>query len=166
MKHVGEYAMIVVDKTQRTLSLVDCGALVAVVPVLVGKNGGHKQQEGDMRTPEGRSFVLRLLPDEEAVGEGYYKGLHISYPDIADAVRGLSTGLIDEPTCRQIIEDCKQGNIPPQESALGGFVAIHAGLADDEKFERGTLGCVVMRNRDMDEVYAFAKAGMPILIYP
>lgn len=158
--------MIVVDKTQRTLALVTNGKTVASFPVLVGKNPGHKEREGDMRTPEGCYFVLRLLPDEEAVGEGYYKGLHLSYPDVSDAARGLANGATDEALYQQVVRAYREGNIPPQESALGGYVAIHAGLAEDEKFVRGTLGCVVMRNRDMDQVYAFARPGMPIFIWP
>ena len=166
MTEAGEYAIIVVDKTQRTLALVQSGLTVATFPVLVGRNPGTKEQEGDMKTPEGCYFVLRLLPDEEAVGEGYYKGLHISYPDVSDAARGLQSGLIDVSMYQQIVRDYQQGNIPPQESPLGGYVAIHAGLADDEKFVRGTKGCVVLRNNDMDQVYAFARSGMPVFICP
>ena len=166
MAERGEFAMIVVDKTKRTLSLVANSETIATFPVLVGQNPGTKEREGDMRTPEGCYFVYRLLPDEESVGAGYYKGLHISYPDVSDAARGLASGLIDAAMYEEIVEDYRQGNIPPQETTLGGYVAIHAGLAEDEKFERGTNGCVVLRNSDMDRVYAFAHAGMPILICP
>lgn len=166
MTEAGEYALIVVDKTRRTLSLVANGNTEATFPVLVGQNIGTKEREGDMRTPEGCYFVLRLLPDEEAVGEGYYKGLHLSYPDVSDAARGLAGGVIDEPVYQQIVSDYQQGNIPPQETPLGGYVAIHAGLAEDEKFVRGTKGCVVLRNSDMDQVYAFARPGMPVFICP
>lgn len=158
--------MIVVDKTQATLSLVDNGKTLAAFPVLVGQNARTKEREGDMRTPEGCYFVLRLLPDEEAVGAGYYKGLHISYPDVSDAARGLASGLINETLYQEIVQAYREGNIPPQESALGGYVAIHAGLAEDEQFVRGTKGCVVLRNADMDEVYKFARSGMPIFICP
>ena len=162
----GEYAIIVVDKTRRTLSLVANSETRATFPVLVGQNTGTKEREGDMRTPEGCYFILRLLPNEEAVGAGYYKGLHLSYPDVSDAARGLAGGLIDERLFHEVVQAYRQGDIPPQETALGGYVAIHAGLAEDEKFERGTKGCVVMRNTDMDQVYAFARPGMPVFICP
>ncbi len=160
-----EAALIVVDKTARTLSLVAHGETMACFPVLVGQNLGAKEREGDGRTPEGCYFVLRLLPDENAVGNGFYKGLHLSYPGIADAARGLDSGLIDAPTFQQIVQAYQKGNIPPQETALGGYVAIHAGLADDEPFMRGTKGCIVMRNTDMDVVFAFAHAGIPVIIH-
>ncbi len=166
MAEAGEYSVIVVDKTQRTLSLIKNSKNIATFPALVGLNIGTKEREGDMRTPEGCYFILRMLPDEEAVGEGYYKGLHISYPDVSDAARGLASGVIDESIYQQILLDYMEGSIPPQESVLGGYVAIHAGLAEDEKFERGTKGCVVLRNSDMDQVYAFAHPGMPIFIRP
>jgi L,D-transpeptidase catalytic domain len=161
-----ETAMIVVDKTARTLSLVENGHTIATFPVLVGQNPGTKRCEGDMKTPEGRYFVLRLLPDEAAVGTGYYKGLHISYPEIKDAEAGFAEGRIDEALYMQILRDYQEGTIPAQESSLGGYVAIHAGLAEDEKFERGTKGCVVLRNTDMDQLYDFARAGMPIFVRP
>jgi hypothetical protein len=162
----GEYAMIVVDKTRRTLSLVSNSKTLATFPVLVGESPGTKEREGDMRTPEGCYFVLRLLPDEDAVGEGYYKGLHLSYPDVSDAARGLTEGRIDAALFEEVVQAYRHGDVPPQESPLGGYVAIHAGLAEDEKFVRGTKGCVVLRNKDMDELYAFARPGMPIFLYP
>ena len=158
--------MIVVDKVARTLTLVESGKVVARFPVLVGNNPGPKEREGDGRTPEGRYFVLRLLPDEAAVGAGYYKGLHLSYPEVKDAERAHLEGRISDDLLRRILDDYATGTIPPQESSLGGYVAIHAGLAPDEPFERGTKGCVVMRNADMDHVYAFAQAGTPVLILP
>ena len=102
--------------------------------------------------------------DEEAVGTGYYKGLHFSYPSPCDAQEGLKKGIIDEATHDTILNAYRVGRVPPQETALGGFVAIHGGLSPDEKFERGTKGCIVLRNADMDRLYAFARAGMPVLI--
>ncbi len=146
MTETGECPIIVVDKTARTLSLVANGETLTTFPVLVGQHSGTKEREGDMRTPEGCYFVLRLLPNEDAVGEGYYKGLHLSYPDVSDAARGLKAGLIDRLLYRQVERDYPMGNIPPQASPIGGYVAIHAGLSEDEKFVRGRKGCVVMRN--------------------
>lgn len=156
--------MIVVNKTTRTLSLVENGQVRACFPVLVGQNVGTKEREGDWRTLEGNYIILRLLPDEAAVGAGYYKGLHLSYPSVEDALRGMTSGLIDEPLYRDVVHTFQQGLIPPQETALGGYVAIHGGLAETETFERGTKGCVVMRNKDMDQVYDFSHAGMPVFI--
>jgi hypothetical protein len=166
MRKTIEASMVVIDKTARTLSLVEDGQTIATFPALLGKNSGPKEREGDMRTPEGRYFVLQLLPDETTAGTGYYKGLHISYPEVKDAEKGFAEGRIDQQVYEQILWDYQQGKMPPQESALGGCVAIHAGLAPDEKFERGTKGCVVLRNEDMDHLYAFSYPGMPILILP
>ncbi len=166
VSQVIEARTIVVEKGARTLALVESGRTVARFPVLVGGNPGPKKQEGDGRTPEGHYFVLRLLADEAAAGVGYYKGLHISYPEVKDAERAYLEGRIGDDLLRRILKDYATGTIPPQESLLGGYVAIHAGLAPDEPFERGTKGCIVMRNADMDSVYAFAQAGTPVLIVP
>lgn len=164
--HTIETEIITVNKTARTLSLVRQGQVLFSCPVLVGQNPGAKQQEGDGKTPEGCYFILRLLPDENAVGKGYYKGLHISYPSLNDAAQGLAQGRIDAEVFGAIATAYQQGIIPPQETALGGYVATHAGLSEDEPFERGTRGCIVLRNSDMDQVYTFARPGMPFVISP
>ena len=157
---------ILVNKAARTLTLIENGEAGASFPVLIGKNPGPKERMGDDRTPEGDLHVAQMLPDEAAVGAGYYKGLHISYPHPEHAAVGRSLGLIDEDVEKEVVRAFEAGEITPQVSALGGEVAIHAGLAPDELFVRGTRGCVVMRNADMDVVYAFACQGMRILITP
>src|SRR5688572_17485777 len=50
--------LVKVDKSDRVLSLMSQGSVVATFPIVLGGNPvGHKQQEGDQRTPEGR-YVL------------------------------------------------------------------------------------------------------------
>jgi hypothetical protein len=70
-----------VEKSTRKLYLLQAGKVVREFPVALGGNPtGHKQQEGDQRTPEGR-YVL----DFKKSDSGYYKAIHISYPDAADS---------------------------------------------------------------------------------
>ncbi len=153
-----------VDKTLRRLRLLDAGAVVAEFPVLVGKLDGPKSRKNDDRTPEGDFRVSRMLPDEAAVGKGYYKGLHISYPERHDIEGGFALGLIDGQMREQLLQELEATGEACQDTELGGWVAIHGGLQPDEIFERGTLGCVVMRSADMDVVYEFSSPDMPIRI--
>ncbi|MCB1789914.1 MAG: L,D-transpeptidase family protein, partial [Gammaproteobacteria bacterium] len=78
--------LVVVNKCERVLLLLRRGNEIARFRVsLGGQPVGHKQQEGDRRTPEGR-----YLLDYKKSDSAYYKAIHISYPnakDVADARR-------------------------------------------------------------------------------
>ena len=71
---------IVVIKKERTMYLYRDGEVVNTLPVSLGKNPvGHKQQQGDNRTPEGEFFIHRKLCSPK-----YYRSLCISYPRAED----------------------------------------------------------------------------------
>lgn len=83
-----------VDKLGRRLYLMLGGEVVRSFPVALGGNPvGHKQQEGDRRTPEGR-YVLDFRKADSA----YHRALHISYPDANDSdsarIRGVPRAVL------------------------------------------------------------------------
>ena len=49
---------------------------------------GHKQREGDQRTPEGR-YTL----DYKKSNSGFYKAIHINYPNLDDIKRANELGV-------------------------------------------------------------------------
>jgi murein L,D-transpeptidase YafK len=49
---------------------------------------GHKRKEGDERTPEGR-YVL----DWRNPGSGYFRSIHISYPNAHDVAAAKRAGV-------------------------------------------------------------------------
>jgi len=58
-------------------------------PIASGCNPlGHKQQEGDGRTPEGR-YVLDAKKSDSA----FYKAIHVSYPNAQDSVAAQVLGV-------------------------------------------------------------------------
>ncbi|MDF3032057.1 MAG: hypothetical protein K0R03_2615 [Moraxellaceae bacterium] len=136
---------VLVDKSERRLYLYRKQTLLAAFPVAFGANPrGHKQQEGDERTPEGR-YVL----DYRKADSAYYKSIHISYPAARD------------------IAAAKKRGVPP-----GGFVMIHGqrngfGWAAflTQRFD-WTNGCIALRNADMEVVWQSVQAGTPIEIRP
>jgi len=81
---------ILVEKSHRRLTLMQDEQPVADFPALVGAVEGPKERSMDHRTPEGEYTVAALLPDEDAVGAGYCKGLHVSYPATKDIARSSS----------------------------------------------------------------------------
>lgn len=112
--------------------------------VFGGSPQGHKTQEGDKKTPEGR-YILDYKKSDSA----YYKAIHISYPnaqDIAQAkARGVSPG-------GQIM-------IHGQPNGLGWNHLV------TQRFN-WTNGCVALSNADMDVVWSLVKVGTPIQIQP
>ena len=71
---------LVVHKSKRTMSAYYQGKLLKTYPILLGKQPvGHKQFEGDGKTPEGKYRINERNPNS-----GYHKNLGVSYPNEAD----------------------------------------------------------------------------------
>ena len=83
---------IIVEKAKRQLTLYIGAKAVKTYRIALGGNPiGHKQQEGDSRTPEGKYTI-----DAKNPNSSFYKSLHISYPANRDRAqarrRGVSPG--------------------------------------------------------------------------
>jgi len=136
---------ILVIKKDRKMYLYKEGKVQSVIPVSLGKNPiGHKQQEGDNRTPEGEYFVHRKLCSPK-----YYRSLCISYPRPED------------------IEQARAKGVNP-----GGAVTIHAqptwnanGKGDNYTLSHNwTQGCVAVTNDVMKKLWYVVREGVPITI--
>ncbi len=113
--------------------------------ISIGQNPtGHKQYQGDNRTPEGRYTINDRNPHSI-----YHLNLGISYPNNTDRKRAAQLG-----------------------KAPGGDIKIH-GFADqngstklmDTKFAY-TWGCIAVTNTEMKEIYQLVKIGAVIVIKP
>lgn len=149
---------VVLRKSARNLALCKNGTLVANYRMGLGFAPlGDKQVEGDGKTPEGVFYVASLLPDSD-----YYKAFLISYPDKADAQRGLTAGIITQAQKNAIDTAQTQCATPPQTTALGGYVEIH-GMGGDSDW---TLGCAALDNIAVDALWAKLKVRDTIVILP
>jgi murein L,D-transpeptidase YafK len=97
---------------------------------------GHKQFEGDGRTPEGQYFITHRNPNSS-----FYLSLGISYPNAEDIAFAEAAGR------------------PP-----GGDIFIHGGPRGPISQRDWTAGCISVTDRQMEEVYAMVKPGTPIWI--
>jgi hypothetical protein len=86
----------------------------------------------------------------------------ISYPDKADAQRGLTAGIITQAQKNAIDTAQTQCATPPQTTALGGYVEIH-GMGGDSDW---TLGCAALDNIAVDALWAKLKVRDTIVILP
>jgi len=154
---------VVVDKERRTLTLRFDGTPIKTWPIALGfAPDGHKQQEGDGRTPEGTYRIVEALPAPRPVARYGARSLRLDYPGVADAARGRAAGLIDERTEEAIRSAHAAGRMPPQETALGGSVRIHGGGAGED----WTLGCIALRDADVVELFRYVQVGTPVEVLP
>jgi hypothetical protein len=153
---------IVVHKSARNMALCDSGSLVANWEVGLSSFAptGDKQEEGDGKTPEGVFYAAQKIPTSS-----YYKAYLISYPDSADADRGLSGGLIDQSEHDAITAAQEGCTTPPQTTQLGSYVEVHAGYADAGESD-WTLGCVAINNGNMDVLWSVLDVNETIVIVP
>ena len=134
---------VLVDKSDEKLFLLKDGSVIAEYSVSFGANPeGHKQQEGDERTPEG-SYVL----DHKKADSVFYKAIHISYPNEADKKSAAARGV--DPGGAIMIHG--------QRNRLGWLSFI------TQRFN-WTDGCIAVTNAEMDEIWNSVAANTPIEI--
>lgn len=153
-------AVIIVDKTAKTLGLYADGRLRTdtglpdgrplCFPVQVGWNPGHKQAEGDKRTPEG------WYRTSDKPRSAWYRAIAVHYPEQRDADAALADGRIDAATWTRITDALAAGEKPPQNTPLGGEILIHGGGQDREP----TKGCVALDDVDLKDLRTWLPAGM------
>jgi murein L,D-transpeptidase YafK len=136
---------VIVHKAKRRLELWQGNKLLRSYRISLGLNPqGHKQREGDFRTPEGR-YVL----DVRNPRSDFFLSMRVSYPNSSDIARARKAG------------------VPP-----GGQIMIH-GLPNEPRWppehyarENWTDGCIALNNADMMEVWMLVADGTPIDIRP
>jgi len=139
---------VVVYKAKRKLYLYSGGKILKTCDIALGKSpAGHKRQEGDGRTPEGKYVLDWRNPDSK-----YHLSLHISYPNEADRKRA------------------KQQGVSP-----GGDIMLHGypGGAFKSWWSRywflgrdWTDGCIAVSNSAIEYIWKSVDDGDPIQIHP
>lgn len=136
---------VLVVKSERKLYLLRGGQPYRSYRVALGLNPfGHKEREGDYRTPEGRYALDMRNPRSE-----FFLSIRVSYPNERD------------------MEKARRNRMRP-----GGSIMIH-GLPNvpkrsPEYYRRTdwTDGCIALSNDDMLEVWLLTRPNTPIEIRP
>jgi murein L,D-transpeptidase YafK len=138
---------ILVKKSQRRLYLMRDGKPFRTYRVSLGINPvGHKEYEGDNRTPEGRYYI-----DWRNANSRFTKALSISYPNSEDRRRAQRKGLSPGGMIMIHGEPRSQRNRDLQR-LIGG--------------EDWTEGCIAVSNLAIDEIWRYTIDGTPIEILP
>ncbi len=136
---------IEVRKSVRKLQLYSNGKIVKSYDVALGRNPvGHKQREGDSKTPEGTYYITH-----HNLRSAYHLSLGISYPNEKDKANAEKLGV-----------------------SAGGNIMIH-GLPNYAPFfgrlyrlRDWTQGYIAVNNQEIEEIYAAVKDGTIIEILP
>ena len=143
---------VVVLKSQKVLMLIDKNdqVLKRYRIALGAEPIGHKTQEGDESTPEGRYTIDWLKEDSS-----FYRALHISYPNTQDKAQAKK-----------------------RKVSAGGAIFIH-GLPNEVQdmnipkwaypvhyMYNWTNGCIAVTNKEMDEIIDLVQINTPIFIFP
>ncbi len=140
---------IEVFKNQRLLLLKSNQDVIRQYPIRLGFNPkGHKHFENDGRTPEGIYSI-----DWRNSQSAYYKSLHISYPNAKDIAYAKQH---HQPTGGDIMI---HGSVPKSLLSMP-FSSTYMPHKD------WTLGCIAVRNVDIDEIWQLVPNQTKIIIYP
>jgi len=133
-----EVTSVVVNKGARSLYLLHHGEILEGYKVDLGfAPEGHKEVEGDGRTPEGTYLIDRRNPNSQ-----FHLSLGISYPNAADVQRARALG-----------------------KKPGGDIFIHGQpVAYRPKRPDWTAGCIAVKNREIEQIYAMVRNGTPITL--
>jgi murein L,D-transpeptidase YafK len=136
---------LLVRKSERRLYLLRAGQVLREYRVALGLSPqGHKQREGDYKTPEGQYKLIRRNPRSD-----FFLSMEISYPNSTDLTRAQ-----------------RQGVKPGGAIMLHGWPNIPRKTIDYYKSTDWTDGCIAVANADMVEIWLMTPLETPIEIVP
>lgn len=136
---------VVVEKGERKLHLLKKGEIFKTFDIALGNAPeGHKQEEGDSRTPEGLYRLDLRNPDSD-----FFLSIRVSYPNAEDRRKARERGV--SPGGQIMIHG--QPNVPTYSA---GFYRT----AD------WTDGCIAVSNSDMIDIWLMTPDDVPIEIRP
>jgi murein L,D-transpeptidase YafK len=139
----GQADRVVVKKAERRLYLMRGEHVLQSYAIALGFQPiGHKEREGDGRTPEGRYQL-----DRRQSRSRFHRALHVSYPSPVDRTRAARRG------------------VPP-----GGLIMLHgqpnASAGEPSRLEDWTHGCIAVSNAEIEDIWTRTVEGTPIEILP
>ncbi|MEO6098229.1 MAG: L,D-transpeptidase [Fibrobacteria bacterium] len=108
----------------------------AAFPMAIGRNSGDKGDAGDLRTPEGRFWIIGMLSGENKGKQYGPLVFELNYPRPGDVAEGKT----------------------------GKGIWIHG--VEAGKLPTWTHGCISLANEDVVALSAYADAGTPVVILP
>lgn len=140
---------IVIDKSDYELNVYDSKGWFATYPVVFG-NGSleDKKMEGDRNTPEGTFHIV-----SKKVHDRWDRFMALDYP---------TSDSYEKFRVRKL-----RGEIPAN-ARIGGGVGIHGTWPHDDyiidRYKNWTMGCISMKNNDVEDLYSYVPTGTRVVI--
>lgn len=140
---------ILIDKSDYELKIFDSLGWYATYPVVFGNNSlADKKMEGDRNTPEGTFKIVA-----KRVHNKWHRFIAFDYPN--------------KESWEKFKQRKERGEIPAS-ARIGGSIGIHGTWPRDdfliERYSNWTLGCISMKNEDVEEVFRFISNGTKVTI--
>lgn len=134
-----EVTSVQIHKAERRMYLLHHNKVLESYDVALGfAPVGHKQFEGDGKTPEGTYYMTFKNPNSS-----YHLSLYINYPNVVD-----------------------QEFAESQDRKPGGEIFIHGGPKRKVYQRDWTEGCVAVTDKEIEVIYSMVNLGTPVHILP
>lgn len=155
---------LLVDTRENTLSVMDGERIRrSYANISIGRGGTTlDKRRNDAKTPLGEFRIARIDPDSQ-----FHLFLGFDYPSLEQAGRALQAGDIDGRQYLSIRQALRQSKMPPQQTALGGFLGIHGVGAGDPRIHKDfnwTSGCIALTNEQIDDLSTWVRLGMRVVV--
>lgn len=155
-----------IDTDGQTLTVYDDSgrAIRQFDDISIGSGGvADVHLAGDHTTPRGHFHVVNVRPSSR-----FDTFILLDYPQPAQADRALHDGSIDAATRAAIDDAVFAGQLPPQDTRLGGEIGIHGLGRDSTGIHRRfnwTSGCIALTNRQIRQLAGLVSAGTDVVIH-
>ena len=156
---------VMIDVANQTLSILQGDHVKRTFRnISVGRNGYTlNRHEGDGKTPLGVFHVAWINPKSR-----FHLFFGLDYPNKQYAEAALRHKLIDYDTYTAINQALYHGDLPPQDTPLGGNIGIHGighGSLLIHETTNWTEGCVALTNEQIDQLARWISLGTKVVIY-
>lgn len=164
--NAAENIELVISRSKHQLVVKKDGINIRTFKVAFGSGGRKaKLREGDHTTPKGKYRISKIRSSDR-----FHMFMQLNYPNMDDANRAFKNHSISSRQYQAILDAHTFGQLPPQNTALGGAIGIH-GIGDEtsdrleiHQISDWTQGCIAMRNHEIDDLSRYITVGTQINI--
>jgi murein L,D-transpeptidase YafK len=155
---------VLIDTGTMTLSVLQGDAVKRVYRnISIGRGGiTSEKKQRDGKTPLGEFHIVRMTTDTP-----FHRFFGLDYPNLERAERARQAGTISQTQYAAIRQAIKTNRVPPQDTALGGYIGIHGigegDVAIHEEFN-WTYGCIALTNAQIDDLSNWVHMGTKVII--
>jgi murein L,D-transpeptidase YafK len=140
---------LVIDKSDYELNVYDAKGWYATYPVVFGNSSlDDKKMEGDRNTPEGTFHIIA-----KKVHDKWDRFMALDYPT--------------KESYEKFRLRKQRGEIPAN-ARIGGDIGIHGTWPHDDyiidRYKNWTMGCISMKNADVEDLYGYVTPGTEVTI--